>query len=118
MPSFTCAGISEHPGEQSRKRKGNVFGSGSRAPIAISLLIKNPNIGGVAQIYFRHRQRLLESRRETEKAPVILVSVAGVDSAAHWKSVEPDAAHGDWLETTRWWLPQFIAIGDKSHYIN
>ena len=30
-------------GEQSRREGGKVFGSGSRAPVTITILIKNPN---------------------------------------------------------------------------
>jgi len=98
-------------GEQSRKEGGKIFGSGSRAPIAISLLVKNPNIGGVAQIYFHDVGDYLSREEKLERLRKF-ASVAGVDSAAHWKSVEPDV-HGDWLRQRDGGFTQFIAIGDK-----
>jgi predicted helicase len=40
---FNLRGDARTQGEQRRKEKDNVFGSGTRAPIAITLLVKNPN---------------------------------------------------------------------------
>ncbi|WP_035418237.1 Eco57I restriction-modification methylase domain-containing protein, partial [Ferrovum myxofaciens] len=40
---FHLRGNARTAGELRRKEKDNVFGMGSRAPIAISLLVKNPN---------------------------------------------------------------------------
>ena len=39
-------------GEQSRKEGGKIFGSGSRAPIAITVLVKNPEAKTKGKIYF------------------------------------------------------------------
>jgi hypothetical protein len=39
-------------GEQSRREGGKVFGSGSRTPISITFLVKNPKHSGKAKIYY------------------------------------------------------------------
>ncbi|MFZ1853161.1 MAG: DEAD/DEAH box helicase family protein [Nitrosomonas sp.] len=48
---FHLRGNQRTAGELSRKEGGKIFGSGSRAPIAISILIKNPNAAEHGQIY-------------------------------------------------------------------
>ena len=40
---FNLRGNQRTSGELSRKEGGKIFGSGSRAPVAITLLVKNPN---------------------------------------------------------------------------
>jgi len=40
---FNLRGNQRTSGEQSRREGGKIFGSGSRTPIAITLLVKNPN---------------------------------------------------------------------------
>lgn len=49
---FHLRGNARTSGEQRRKEKDNVFGMGSRAPIAISLLVKNPEAEAHGQVYF------------------------------------------------------------------
>ena len=48
---FNLRGNARTQGELRQREKGNVFGSGSRAPITI--LIKNPAHVGKAQIFYR-----------------------------------------------------------------
>ena len=49
---FHLRGNQRTSGERSRKEGGKIFGSGSRAPIAISLLVKNPNATETGKIHF------------------------------------------------------------------
>ena len=50
---FNLRGNQRTSGELSRKEGGKIFGSGSRTPIAITLLIKNPaDITKKASIYY------------------------------------------------------------------
>ena len=41
---FNLRGNQRTSGELSRKEGGKIFGSGSRTPISITLLVKNPSI--------------------------------------------------------------------------
>ena len=49
---FHHRGNARTSGERRRKEKGNVFGGGSRSPIAISILVNNPNSDVSGQINF------------------------------------------------------------------
>jgi len=49
---FHLRGNQRTAGEQSRKEGGKIFGSGSRTPVVISLLIKNPDASEQGKVYF------------------------------------------------------------------
>lgn len=49
---FNLRGNARTSGEQRRKEKDNVFGEGTRTPIAITFLVKNPAKQGKATIYY------------------------------------------------------------------
>ncbi|WP_312206777.1 DEAD/DEAH box helicase [Pseudomonas kuykendallii] len=105
---FHLRGNARTSGEQRRKEKDNVFGMGSRAPIAISLLVKNPNAQTHGQIYFYDIGDYL-SREEKLERVVSYASVVGIPS---WQHVVPDE-HGDWLRQRDNSFAQFIVLGEK-----
>ena len=49
---FNLRGNQRTQGEMSRREGGKIFGSGSRAPIAITILVKNPEHIGDAHIHY------------------------------------------------------------------
>ncbi|MCA8379471.1 DEAD/DEAH box helicase family protein [Burkholderia cenocepacia] len=108
---FHLRGNQRTSGEQSRKEGGKIFGSGSRAPIAISLLVKNPKAEQHGQIYFHDIGDYL-GREEKLKKISDFGSVAGIDRADGWKVITPDQ-HGDWLSQRDNSFSEFIAIGNK-----
>ena len=94
-------------GEQSRKEGGKIFGSGSRAPIAVTILVKNPQAQEQGKIYFAtvddylSREEKLEQLKELRSiinAPLV--------------EIKPDV-HGDWLNQRRDDFGHFIASGAK-----
>lgn len=94
-------------GEQSRKEGGKIFGSGSRAPIAITILVKNPQAQEQGKIYFAtvddylsREEKLgqLKDLRSIINAPLI--------------EIHPDA-HGDWLNQRRDDFAHFITVDGK-----
>ncbi|HGM5038955.1 TPA: DEAD/DEAH box helicase [Stenotrophomonas maltophilia] len=86
----------------------NIFGSGSMAGIAISLLIKNPQAGQHGQIYFHDIGDNLSRSEKLDKL-ASCVSVAGIPE---WQSITPDV-HGDWLKQRDDSFRRFIVLGDK-----
>lgn len=50
---FDLLGNQRTQGEESRRQGGKVFGSGSRAPIAITMLVKNPTSSEHGAIHYR-----------------------------------------------------------------
>ncbi|MGE0429388.1 MAG: DEAD/DEAH box helicase [Hydrogenophaga sp.] len=74
---FHLRGNQRTSGEVSRKEGGKIFGSGSRAPIAISLLVKNPNAKQHGEIYFHDIGDYLTREEKLEKIRHF-ASVAGI----------------------------------------
>lgn len=105
---FHLRGNQRTSGETSRKEGGKIFGSGSRAPIAISLLVKNPEAVTHGQIYFHDIGDYLSREEKLEK----IVSYASVAGIPGWQHVVPDE-HGDWLKQRDNSFGQFIVLGDK-----
>ncbi|MFZ3208039.1 MAG: type ISP restriction/modification enzyme, partial [Geobacteraceae bacterium] len=109
---FHLRGNARTSGEFRRKEKDNVFGMGTRTPIAISLLVKNPDATQHAQIYFHDIGDYL-NREEKLGQISTFVSIAGISSARGWQTITPDQ-HGDWLNQRDDDFSDFIVIGDKN----
>ncbi|MGS0998938.1 DEAD/DEAH box helicase [Rhodanobacter sp. UC4451_H18] len=109
---FHLRGNARTSGEQRRKEKDNVFGMGSRAPIAISLLVKNPHAKEHGRIHFHDIGDYLN--REDKLAKVaVFSSIAGISEAKAWQSITPDA-HGDWLNQRDGSFEKFLVMGNKA----
>ncbi|RKG49738.1 DEAD/DEAH box helicase [Corallococcus sp. AB011P] len=109
---FHLRGNQRTAGELSKREGGKVFGSGSRAPVAISLLVKNPSSKERGNIHFRDIGDYL-TREEKLAAIATFGSVAGIAEADGWTRITPDA-HGDWLKQRDEDFNRFIVAGDKS----
>ncbi|GDY34989.1 DNA damage-inducible protein [Acidovorax sp. NB1] len=108
---FHLRGNQRTSGELSRKEGGKIFGSGSRAPIAISLLVKNPNARQHGQIHFHDIGDYLNRDEKLQKI-ADFASIAGISKAGKWMLIEPDE-HGDWLRQRDNDLKQHLVLGDK-----
>jgi predicted helicase len=108
---FHLRGNQRTAGEMSRREGGKVFGSGSRAPIAISLLVRNPTAKQHGQIYFRDIGDYL-SREEKLAKIESLGSIAGITAAEGWQAITPDV-HGDWVRQRDDSFTEHIPLGDK-----
>jgi predicted helicase len=109
---FHLRGNQRTAGELSKREGGKVFGSGSRAPVAISILVKNSRSKERGQIHFRDIGDYL-SQEEKLAAISNYGSVAGISAADGWKEIIPDA-HGDWLKQRDAGFERFIVAGDKT----
>ncbi len=107
---FHLRGNQRTSGETSRKEGGKIFGSGSRAPIAISLLVKNPDAAQHGQIHFHDIGDYLSREDKLEKIETY-ASVAGIPTE-DWQAIAPDE-HGDWLKQRDDSFGRFIVLGDK-----
>ncbi|MBX3275240.1 MAG: DEAD/DEAH box helicase [Sandaracinaceae bacterium] len=108
---FHLRGNQRTSGEVSRREGGKVFGSGSRAPVAISVLVKNPAAKERGRIHFRDIGDYL-TREEKLDRVASFGSVGGIARASGWQHVAPDA-HGDWLRQRSRDFHQYIAAGSK-----
>ncbi|EJF88003.1 hypothetical protein ME1_00967 [Bartonella vinsonii subsp. arupensis OK-94-513] len=112
---FHLRGNQRTSGELSRKEGGKIFGSGSRAPIAISILVKNPESKQRGKIYFRDIGDYLTRQ---EKLTIIesLSSIDGITrSKQSWQIIIPDR-HNDWLGQRDDSFKAFLSIGYKKGY--
>lgn len=105
---FHLRGNQRTSGELSRKEGGKIFGGGSRAPIAISLLVKNPEATENGRILFHDIGDYLSREEKLER----IASVASVAGISHWQTITPDT-HGDWLKQRDDSFSEHIVLGDK-----
>ncbi|SHG99447.1 Predicted helicase [Chryseolinea serpens] len=108
---FHLRGDARTSGEMRRKEKDNVFGGGTRTPIAISVLVKNPNAKEHGQIFFYDIGDYLTREQKLERISE-LKSIKGIESENEWRKITPDE-HNDWLNQRDSGFDEFIAIGDK-----
>ncbi|MDP2740671.1 MAG: type ISP restriction/modification enzyme [Pseudorhodobacter sp.] len=108
---FHLRGNARTSGEQRRKEKGNVFGEGTRTPVAISIFVKNPDACEHGRIHFHYIGDYLDQK---EKLATIrsFASINGISNSNGWSIIEPDA-HSDWLKQRDGSFEAFIRIGDK-----
>jgi len=98
-------------GERSRREGGQVFGAGSRAPVAISLLVKNPMAKEKGALYFCDVGDFL-TRDEKLKILEGYQSIAGISEAGGWIQITPNE-HGDWVRQRDTGFDGHIAMGSK-----
>lgn len=108
---FHLRGNARTSGEQRRKEKDNVFGMGSRAPIAITLLVKNPKAKLHGQIHFHDIGDYL-SREEKLETIASFKSIVGISETDGWQGITADV-HGDWLGQRDDSFEAYLVIGDK-----
>jgi len=108
---FHLRGNARTSGEQRRKEKDNVFGQGTRTPIAISLLVKNPEAKQHGQI---HWHDIGDYLTQDQKLDIItnFKSVNGISAANAWELITPDK-YNDWINQRDDSFTEFIQIGDK-----
>ena len=106
---FHLRGNQRTSGERSRKEGGKIFGSGSRAPIAISILVKNSAAKQYGQIFFHDIGDYLTTEQKLEKIAEV-TSIAGLKD--QWQVITPDV-HNDWLNQRDDSFDNFISIGNK-----
>ncbi len=94
-------------GEVSRREGGKIFGSGSRTPVAVTVLVKNPDHTGPAAIHYHDIGDYL-SREEKLAKIAGFADLAGVD----WQPIMPNEA-GDWINQRSEIFETFVPLGDK-----
>lgn len=108
---FHLRGNARTSGTLRQKEGGNIFGVGSRAPVAISLLVKNPFAKQSGQIFFYDIGDYLDITQKLEKIKK-LKSIAGLKDK--WQKIVPDRYH-DWLNQRDGCFRNFPAMGDKKN---
>ena len=107
---FNLRGNQRTSGELSRKEGGKIFGSGSRTPIAITLLVKNP--GKPAPKATIHYVDIGDYLNREDKLAIISKYHSVGNPEMPWQTLQPNE-HGDWLNQRNDLFETFIPIGDK-----
>lgn len=113
---FHLRGNQRTSGERSRKEGGKIFGSGSRAPIAISVFVKNPDAAKHGRIFFHDIGDYLDQK---QKLAIIrdFGNVRGISDRGGWTVISPNEHH-DWLsqrtEDFEKFAPLSVKDGDKA----
>ena len=102
---FNLRGNQRTQGEQSRKEGGKIFGSGSRAPVAITIVIKNPASSEHGVIRYHDIGDYLS--RE-DKLSIVRASVD--HEPFEWDVLSPDR-YGDWLDQRNSYWDRFAPLG-------
>ena len=108
---FHLRGNQRTQGEQSRREGGKIFGQGSRAPVAITVLTVKPAHSGGARIRIHDVGDYL-SREEKLHRVTLFGSMSGISAAAGWNDVEPNK-HGDWVKPRDDSFDKFFPLGTK-----
>ena len=112
---FNLRGNARTSGEQRRKEKGNIFGEGSKTPIAITLLVKNPNEKGAkAKIYYYDIGDYLS--REEKLSKINDFKSIG-SKKMDWQILNPNE-EGDWINQRNDKFKDFIPLIDKDNKNN
>lgn len=101
---FNLRGNARTQGELRKKEKGNIFGSGSRAPIAITFLVKNSNKEKLGKVHYYDIGDYLS--RE-DKLQIIRDFKDG--SAINWDILTPDK-NNDWINLRNDEYEKFIPL--------
>ena len=104
---FDLRGNARMQGEP-RKREGEgIFGEGSRAAVAITLLVKSPRMKGCT-IKYKDIGNYLSREQKME----IVSGAKSIDGIRDWRIIEPDR-HYDWLDQRGGDFAKYTPIGTK-----
>jgi predicted helicase len=108
---FHLRGNQRTQGETSRREGGKIFGSGSRTPVAISILVKSSKSKTNGKILFHDIGDYLD---RNQKLSIIkdLNSISGISKRNSWLKITPDDDN-DWLNQGDKQFEKHISIGNK-----
>ena len=109
---FNLRGNQRTSGELSRREGGKIFGSGSRTPISITILVKKPRVEGKAKIYYHDIGDYLT--RE-EKLEIIKKFGSILNPEMELSSITPNEAY-DWVNMRNEVFKTFIPIEANQKY--
>lgn len=104
---FNLRGNQRTSGELSRKEGGKIFGSGSRTPVAITILVKKK---GAKKDGFIRYLDIGDYLSRTDKLNII--SNYGSIEKIRWNYITPDE-NGDWINHRNPKFSSLLALGDK-----
>ena len=105
---FDLRGDQRTSGEDSRREGGKIFGSGSRQPVVISLMIKDPNHSDPCEIYYHDIGDYLSRKEKLSK----IEGFVSMGQIKEWKRIIPNS-YGDWIDQRDPAFKKLMLLGDK-----
>ena len=105
---FNLRGNQRTSGEESRREGGKIFGSGSRTPVAISIMVKDPAHAGPCELRYHDIGDYLTQQEKLD----IVERFGGIDGM-DWRMVRPNA-EGDWVNQRDPAFDAFVPMGAKN----
>ena len=97
-------------GERRRSEGGNVFGIGSRSPVAITILVKNPNAThDGCKIQYRDIGNYLTREEKLDS----LSEAVSIEGFSNWQTITPNKHH-DWIDQRSDAFAQFYPLGSEN----
>ena len=109
---FNLRGNQRTSGELSRKEGGKIFGSGSRTPISITILVRKPNHTGSAAI---HYEAVADYLSREEKLALVSDRGSMLSDKMSLSSIAPNEA-GDWINQRDGLFETFIGLAPEKKY--
>ena len=116
---FNLRGNARTSGEQRRKEAGNIFDSGSRTPVAITILIKKGNVTDTSKVSVTFSQKaqihyndIGDYHKREEKLRIITQLQSVLNPEMQWQILQPNAEN-DWIAQRNDAFGSFLPMGDK-----
>ncbi|MGS1021632.1 DEAD/DEAH box helicase [Burkholderia glumae] len=94
-------------GEESRREGGKIFGSGSRTPVAITVMVKDPAHTGPCELRYHDIGDYLSAEEKLS-----LIDGFGSIDGISWSKLAPNE-QGDWANQRDPAFDEFIPLGSK-----
>ncbi|WP_455481705.1 type ISP restriction/modification enzyme [Bartonella sp. B35(2025)] len=105
---FHLRGDCNTSGERRRKEGGGIFKDSSRMPIAIFILVKNPEAQEKGKIYFKDIGDYLTTEEKLDK----IKKLGNIKAIADWERIIPNEFN-DWINQRDTDFNSYIALGEK-----
>ena len=110
---FNLRGNARTQGELRQKEAGNVFGGGSRTPISITLLVKNPKTGNEKATI--HYHDIGDYLSQDQKLAIVKKFKSVANTEMKWKAMQPND-QGDWLNQRNDVFDTFIPMAPEKKF--
>lgn len=110
---FNLRGNQRTSGELSRKEGGKIFGSGSRTPISITLLVKNPEHKNQKSTIQYHD--IGDYLNQKEKLNIVKKFASINNEVMQWKNLSPNE-EGDWLNQRNEVFDTYIPLAPEKKF--
>ena len=109
---FNLRGNARTSGEQRRKERGNIFGEGTRTPVAVLLLIKKIQNPAVCTLNYHDIGDYLGREQKLN-----MISQFNSVENIPWQTITPDQNH-DWINQRDTTYEGYLPIGTRKDKIN